>query len=71
MQQLECELKKFAQLDKLLKIKLDSGFICQYEKFDNMKIMSIRKLWHFFEIYLTVHDEPDFCDIIPSEKIQG
>ena len=34
MQKLECELKfsfefKFAQLDKFLKIKLDSGSICE------------------------------------------
>ena len=37
MQKLECELKfslefKFSQLDKFLKIKLDSGSICEYEK---------------------------------------
>ena len=70
MQKLEFELKfslefKFAQLDKFLKIKLDSGSICEYEKL---------KLWHFCEIYLTVHDsnhEPDFCDRIPNEKNQG
>ena len=67
MLKLECELKfslefKFSQLDKFLKIKLDSGFICEYEKLN---------LWHFCEIHLTVHDrnhEPDFCDRIPNEK---
>ena len=45
---------KFAQLDKFLKIKLDTGSIYKYEKL---------KLLHFREIYLTVHDgkhEPDF-----------
>ena len=44
---------KFAQLDEFLKIKLDTGSICKYEKL---------KLWHFCEIYLAVHDgihEPD------------
>ena len=67
MQKLECELKyclefKFAQLDKFLKIKVDSGSICKYEKF---------KLWHFCEIYMTVDDgnhELDFCNRIPNEK---
>ena len=47
---------KFAQLDKSLKIKSDSGFLCKYEKL---------KLWNFCVIYLTVHDrnhELDFCD---------
>ena len=53
MQNLEYKSKfglwiEFAQqLDKFLKIKPDSGFLCKYEKL---------KLWHFCVIYLTVHD---------------
>ena len=45
---------KFPQLDKFLKIKLDTDSASKYEKF---------KLWNVCEIYLTVHDgnhEPDF-----------
>ena len=58
---LVCEFK-FAKLDILLKIKLDSGSICKYEKI---------KLWLSYEIYLTVHDgnhELDFYDRISNEK---
>ena len=50
------------QLDKFLKIKPDSGFLCKYEKL---------KLWHFCVIYLTVHDRNhklDFCDRFPNLK---
>ena len=53
MQNLEYKSKfgswiEFAQqLDKFLKIKPYSGFLCKYEKL---------KLWHFCVIYLTVHD---------------
>ena len=53
---------EFPQLDKPLKIKPDSGFLCKYEKL---------KLWHFCVIYLTVHDqnhELDFCDRLPNLK---
>ena len=45
---------KFPQVDKFLKIKLDTGSISKYEKL---------KLWKFCEIYLTVHNgnhETDF-----------
>ena len=48
------------QLDKFLKTKPDSGFLCKYEKL---------KLWHFCVIYLTAHDrnhELDFCDRFPN-----
>ena len=61
MQKLECKFK-FAKLDLLLKIKPYSGSICKYEKL---------KLWHSYEIYLTVHDgnhEIDFRDRVPNEK---
>ena len=53
---------EFPQLDKPLKIKPDSGFLCKYEKL---------KLWHFCVIYLTVLDqnhELDFCDRLPNLK---
>ena len=53
---------KFAQLDKLWKIKPDSVFVSKYEKL---------KLRHFCVIYLTVHDrnhELDFCDRFPNLK---
>ena len=67
MQKLGCKLKfgswiEFPQLDKFLKIKPDSGFLCKYEKL---------KLWHYCVIYLTVHDrnhELDFYDRYPSLK---
>ena len=49
---------KFPQLDKSLKIKSDSGFLCKYEKL---------KLWNFCVIYLTVHDQNhDFWDRFPN-----
>ena len=66
MQKLGYKLKfgswiEFAQqLNKFLKIKLNSGFLCKYEKL---------KLWHFCVIYLTVHDrnyELDFYDRFPN-----
>ena len=53
---------EFAQLDKSLKIKPDSEFLCKYEKLE---------LWHFCVIYLIVHDrnhELDFCDRFPNLK---
>ena len=53
---------EFAELDKFLKLKPDSGFLCKYE---------ILKLWHFFVIYLTVHDrnhELNFCERFPNLK---
>ena len=58
MQKLKCDLKyglefKFATLEIFLKMKLDTGSICKYEKL---------KLRNSCEIYLIVHDgnqEPD------------
>ena len=50
------------QLDKFLKIKPGSSFLCKYEKL---------KLWNFCVIYLTVHDrnhELDFCDRFSNLK---
>ena len=48
---------EFAQeLDKFLKFRPGSGFLCKYETL---------KLWQFCVLYLTVHDrshELDFCD---------
>ena len=55
---------KFAKLDIFLKVKPDSGSICKYEKL---------KLWHSFEIYLTVHDgnhEVEFYERITNVKIK-
>ena len=43
------------QLDKFLKIKPDSGFLCKYEKL---------KLWHFCVIYLAVHDRNHELDFL-------
>ena len=66
MQKLGYKLKfgswiEFAQqLDKFLKIKPNSDFLCKYEKL---------KLCHFCVIYLTVHDrnyELDFYDRLPN-----
>ena len=66
MQKLGYKLKfgswiEFAQqLNKFLKIKPNSAFLCKYEKL---------KLWHFCVIYLTVHDrhyELDFYDRFPN-----
>ena len=68
MQKLGYKLKfgswiEFAQqLDKFLKFKPDSGFLCKYEQL---------KLWYFCVIYLAVYDwnhELDFCDRFPSLK---
>ena len=53
---------KFAKLEIFLKIKLDSDSIWIYEKL---------KLWHSYEIYLTVHNanhELDFYDRISNEN---
>ena len=61
MQKLVCEFK-FAKLDIFLKIKKDSGSICKFKRL---------KLWHSFEIYLTVYvgnQEFDFCDRVSTEK---
>ena len=58
---LVCEFK-FAKLDIILKVKPDIGSICKYEKL---------KLWHPYEIYLTVLDgnhELNFYDWIPNKK---
>ena len=49
-------------VDIFLKIKLDSGSICKYEKL---------KLWHSCEIYFAGNDgnhEFDLSDRIPNEK---
>ena len=64
MQKPECECK-FVKIDVFLKIKLDLGSICKYEKL---------KLLRSCEIYLTVHDgnhELDFYDRVLNEKNQG
>ena len=53
---------KFAKLEIFLKIKLDSDSIWIYEKL---------KLWHSYEIYLTVHNanhKLDFYDRISNEN---
>ena len=68
MQKLGCKLKfgswiEFTQqLDKLLKIKPGSDFLCKYETL---------RLWDFCLIYLAVHDRNhklDFCDRFPNLK---
>ena len=68
MQKLGDKLKfgswiEFAQrLDKFLKIKPGSGFLCKYKTW---------KWWDFYVIYLTVHDwnhELDFWDRFPNLK---
>ena len=68
MQKLGYKLKfgswiEFAQqLDKFLKIKPGSGFLCKYKTW---------KWWDFYVIYLTVHDwnhELDFWDRFPNLK---
>ena len=61
MQKIECEFK-LAKLDIFLKIKLDSGSICKYEKL---------KLWHSCEIHLVMHDgnhEIDLWDRVSNKK---
>ena len=53
---------QFAQINKLSKTKPDSSFLSKYEKL---------KLWHFYVIYLRVHDrnrELDFFDRFQNLK---